>query len=153
MPSITPSAVCSEAGPRKLEVLTINNNSLDCAALRAVISRTNWVFHCVSDLPGAVQFLKKHFVPVVVCARDLEGASWNDVIDAVRQFPNPPEVLVYTDQPNAAFCLGVLDSGGFEVLAMPFDRDHVLRSVSLACRKWKDDAHALKRPRHAASAA
>jgi DNA-binding response OmpR family regulator len=153
MQCVTSSAACDAAVPSKLEILSINHDSRTCAALRSIVSRTNWVLHCVPDLAGAISFLEERFVPVVVCARDFDGASWLEVIDAVRRFPNPPEVLVYSDNMDAAFGLKVLDAGGFDVLTTPFESEQVLRSISLACRKWKDAAHTLKHYRHAASAA
>ncbi len=79
----------------KLEVLTINADQKDCAALRGLLQHTNWIFHCVPDLPQALSFLDQHFVPVVVCARKLPSGSCNDVLTAVRRFPVPPKVLVY----------------------------------------------------------
>jgi hypothetical protein len=40
----------------------------------------------------------------------------------------------------------VLSSGGYDLLPVPFNRDEVLRQISLAFRKWWDGANALKRP-------
>jgi DNA-binding NtrC family response regulator len=131
---------------RKLEVLTINNDKKDCAALRSIMGHTNWIFHCVPDISRAIQFLEKNLVPVIVCSKQLPDGTWKDVLAAVRRFPNPPDVLVYTAQPDDRLWMEVLSSGGYDLLQVPFNRDEVLRLISLASRKWWDDAFALKRP-------
>lgn len=148
------SPVCRDSADRpRLEILSINNSSRDCKALQSIVRRTNWRLHCLSDLAGAVEFLNKHFVPVVVCASDLEGASWLDVLDAMRRYPTPPEVLVYAGDLDAAFALHVLEAGGFDALSTPFESEQVLRSISLAFRKWKDSLPPKEFRRHAASVA
>ena len=131
---------------RKLEVLTINNDKKDCAALRSIMGHTNWIFHCVPDISRAIQFLEKNLVPVIVCSKQLPDGTWKDVLAAVRRFPNPPDVLVYTAQPDDRLWMDVLSSGGYDLLQVPFNRDEVLRLISLASRKWWDDANALKLP-------
>lgn len=132
---------------RKLEVLTINNDKKECAALRSIMGHTNWIFHCVPDLSSAIQFLEKNPVPVVVCSKELPGSgTWKDVIAAVHRFPNPPDVLVYTAQPDDRLWMEVLSLGGFDLLPLPFNRNEVLRLISLASRKWGVDASNLQRP-------
>jgi DNA-binding NtrC family response regulator len=132
---------------RKLEVLTINSDKKDCEALRSImVGHTNWIFHCVPSLSKAMQFLEKNLVPVIVCSKELPGGgTWKDVLAAVRRFPNPPDVLVYTAQVDDRLWLEVLSSGGYDLLQVPFNRDEVLRLISLASRKWWDDANALNR--------
>jgi DNA-binding NtrC family response regulator len=132
---------------RKLEVLAINNDKKDCEALRSImVAHTNWIFHCVPSLSKAMQFLEKNLVPVIVCSKELPGGTWKDVLAAVRRFPNQPEVLVYTAQADDRLWLEVLNSGCYDLLPVPFNRDELLRLISLASRKWWDDANALKRP-------
>ena len=131
---------------RKLEVLTINNDKKDCAALRSIMGHTNWIFHCVPDISRAIQFLEKNLVPVIVCSKQLPDGTWKDVLAAVCRFPNPPDVLVYTAQPDDRFWMEVLSSGGYDLLQIPFNPDEVLRLISLASRKWWDDANPLRRP-------
>jgi DNA-binding NtrC family response regulator len=130
---------------RKLEVLSINPDSTACVRLRAVLRHTNWIFHCSPDLPKALRFLDGHFVPVIVCARQLPSGNWEDLLAALKRFPVPPKVLVYTAECDDEFWMGVLHRGGYDVLRAPFDREIALRLISLACRQWRDEAGALKR--------
>ena len=141
---MTGSAACSQK--HKLEVLTINSDQRDCASLQSIIGHTNWTFHGVPDLSHALQFLEKNPAPVLVCCKELPGATWKDVLAAVRRFPNPPEVLVYTVHADDQLWMEVLNSGGYDLLPAPFNSDEVLRLISLAARKWWDDANIAPRP-------
>src|ERR1700719_2751395 len=107
--SMTGPVSCSRK--RKLEVLTINNNQEDCASLRSIMGHTNWIFHCVPDLSRAIQFLEKNLVPVIVCSKELPGGTWKDVLAVVRRLANPPDVVVYTAQPDDRLWMEVLSSG------------------------------------------
>lgn len=135
----SPGCGAEKTGPR-LEVLTINNEGHDCASLQSIMRHTNWIFHCVPNLAKALEFLGNHFVPVIVCSKELPDATWKDVLAAMARFPIPPKVLVYSHQANDAFWMEVLKSGAYDLLPAPFNAEEVLRLVSLACRKWKDDA-------------
>src|SRR5579863_3591801 len=128
------------ADKEKLEVLSINENPGDCAALRSIMGHTNWVFHCEPDLSRAMQFLATHFVPVVTCSKQLPGGTWEDVVAAVRRFANPPEVLVYARQADEVLWMQVLNAGAYDLLRVPFEQQEVLRVISLAYRAWKDRA-------------
>lgn len=128
-----------KTGPR-LEVLTINSEGHDCASLQSIMRHTNWAFHCAPDLAQALEFLKRRFVPVVVCSKELPDATWKDVLAAMARFPIPPKVLVYSHQADDAFWMEVLKSGAYDVLPAPFSAEEVLRLVSLACRTWNDEA-------------
>jgi DNA-binding response OmpR family regulator len=131
---------------RRLEVLTINNHKKDCASLRSIMAHTNWAFHCVPDLCTAIQFLEMNRIPVVVCPAELTNSTWKDVLAAVRRYPNPPEVLVHTARADDKLWMEVLNSGGYDLLPVPFNRNDVLRVISLAARKWHDDANGSKQP-------
>jgi DNA-binding response OmpR family regulator len=125
---------------RRVELLTISTPSKDCLALRSILLHTNWLVRWVADQYEAVLFLKEHAVPVIVCPRQLPDATWSELLDAVSQLPNPPNVLVYGDQADREFGIGVLNAGGYDLLTTPLQQDQVLRAISVACRAWHDDA-------------
>jgi len=131
----------------RLEVLTINNEDRYCVSLQSIMRHTNWVFHCVADLANAVEFLGRHFVPVIVCSKELPDGTWENVLAAVAGFPVPPKVLVYWHQADDAFWMEVLQSDAYDLLTVPFNAEEVLRLVSLARRKWKDDARMAEKAR------
>ena len=125
---------------RRVELLTISGCSKDCLSLRSILSHTNWLVHWVADRYEALLFLQEHDVPVVVCPKVLPDATWRELLGAVRQFRNPPNVLVYSEQADGDFGIEVLNAGGYDLLPTPLQQDEVLRAVSVACRAWHSDA-------------
>ena len=124
--------------PLRVEVLIIAGNRRECEELRNIFGHTNWILHCVTDLAGAKAFWGSRPVPIVVCDAELSDGTWVDVIDAGAVLAEPPEVLVCGPAMNATLGMRVFEAGGFDILSTPFDRDQVLRSISLAFRKWQD---------------
>lgn len=105
-----------------------------------MLGHTNWTLHRATDLPTALSFLEKHVVPVVLCSKELNGATWKDMLKAVERFLNPPAVLVHAVQPDDALWMEVLNSGAYDLLRTPFNAEEVLRVISLAGRRWHDEA-------------
>lgn len=125
---------------RRVELLTISGSSEDCLSLRSILSHTNWLVHWVADRYEALLFLEEHDVAVIVCSKELPDGTWSELLDGVRRIPNPPNVLVYSDQADRAFGIAVLNAGGYDWLLTPFQQDEVLRAISVACRAWHHDA-------------
>ena len=111
-----------------------------------MLGHTNWTLHHATDIPTALSFLEKHPVPVVLCSKELNGATWKDMLKAVERFPNPPAVLVHAVQADDALWMEVLTSGAYDLLRTPFITEDVLRVISLAGRKWNDEAGTARRP-------
>jgi DNA-binding NtrC family response regulator len=133
-----------------VEVLAINGRLQDCLALRSILGHTNWVIDWATDLKQAKALLERHPVPVVLCPKELPGGTWSDVLAAVSRLPNPPKVLVYASQPTDDLWNEFLNAGGYDLLPLPFDQDEVLRTISLACRQWNEEAR--RQPALAATA-
>jgi DNA-binding response OmpR family regulator len=118
----------------------ISGSSEDCLSLRSILSHTNWLVHWVADRYEALLFLQEHDVPVILCPKELPDGDWSELLDAVRCFPNPPNVLVYSDRADRRFGIAVLNAGGYDWLLTPLQQDEVLRAISMACRAWHHDA-------------
>jgi DNA-binding NtrC family response regulator len=134
--------------PQKVELLAITSRSRDCLSLQSILIHTNWLVHWVADAHEAMLFLRDHPVPVLVCREELPDATWSDLLAATHELLSPPKVLVYSDRADQNLGTEVLDAGGYDLLFTPFQRDEVLRSISLACRTWREelrrqDIHAI----------
>ena len=138
--------------PPRLEVLAIIPDGRDFAALQFImLGHTNWHLHRATDLPTALSFLETHAVPVLLCSKELNGATWKDTLKAVERFPNPPAVLVHAFQADDALWMEVLNSGGYDLLGSPLIGEEVLRVISLACRKWHDEVKISTQPQQGES--
>ena len=138
-------SAASRGRSTRLEVLAIIPDARDFASLQFImLGHTNWNLHRATDLPTALSFLAKHPVPVVLCSKELNGATWKDMLKAAERFPNPQAVLVNGVKADDGVGMEVLNSGGYDLLRSPFITEHVLRAISLAGRRWHDEARAAR---------
>jgi DNA-binding NtrC family response regulator len=66
--------------------------------------------------------------PVVICESSLPDGDWKDLLDKT------PRLIVTSPAANEALWAEVLNLGGYDVLAQPFDEQEVRRVVSSAGR-------------------
>lgn len=123
----------------RIEVLAISSRERDCQSLQSILIHTNWMIHWAPDRHEAVLFLREHPVPVVVCPEEMPDATWKDFLDDASRLAHPPKVLVYSHYAGRGLGIKVLESGGYDLLSTPLERDEVLRGISLACRAWRDE--------------
>jgi len=124
---------------QRVELLAVGAGSKDCQSLQSILSHTNWLVHWVADQHEALLFLEEYPVPVLLCPALLPDAAWSDLLHAIQVHPAPPKVLVYSSSTDSTLGCKVLEAGGYDLLATPFDRDQVLRTISLACRTWREE--------------
>jgi hypothetical protein len=79
-------------------------------------------------------------VPVIVCECDFRGGNWKLLLDKVRMLPRPPRLIVASRFADERLWAEVLNLGGHDVLATPFDADEVHRVVSYAVDSWHLEA-------------
>lgn len=82
----------------------------------------------------APRLLHKTSVQVVICERDLPDGSWRDVLESTAGLQDPPAVIVTSRLADDRLWLEVLNAGGYDVLAKPWDRREARRTITLARR-------------------
>lgn len=102
------------------------------AALRQVFDQSNWSILPVSGCGEAVDYLGANDISVVICERDLPDGDWRLVLNRLDSLPNAPTLIVTSRQANHELWAEVLNLGGYDVLAQPFDAQEVSRVVCLA---------------------
>lgn len=75
---------------------------------------------------------------VVLCERDLPDGDWRDVLGLALDLPHPAAVIVTCRQADEHLWAEVLNLGGYDVLAKPFDEREVGRSLALAWARWTE---------------
>lgn len=73
---------------------------------------------------------------VIVCERQLPDGDWRDVLALALDLPHPPAVIVTCRHADEYLWAEVLNLGGYDVLAKPFDEREVIRSLGLAWARW-----------------
>jgi len=121
-----------------VSVLSVSPSPETHARLRGIFGHTNWTLQEARGLHDALEFLQAHRTPVLICERKLPDGSWQDMAREILHMPNPPNLIVTAPDADDSLWSDVLDRGGYDVLARPFDSTEVTRIVSLAWRTWKE---------------
>ncbi len=129
---------------RTVTVLDVSPYDADHTTLQQIFSHSNWKLHITRTCSEAVTLLKKRLIPVVVCERDLPDGSWRDILERTARATNPREVMVSSRLGDERLWSEVLNLGGYNVIAKPFQESEVFRDVSLAWLHWKNRAERIR---------
>ena len=117
-------------------VLSVTPYEEDQLGLQNIISHSKWRLYEADRLESALAVMHEHKVGVVLSEKDLPPHSWTDMLQAIHHFQDAPAVIVASRLADDRLWAEALNLGAYDVLAKPFDRDEVLRSVSLAWLNW-----------------
>ena len=117
-------------------ILSVTPYEEDRFWLQNIISHSKWILYGADCLESAPTFLHQQEVGVVLSEKDLPPHSWIDILDVIHYMRDAPALIVTSRLADERFWAEVLTLGAYDVLAKPFDRDEVLRSVSLAWLNW-----------------
>jgi DNA-binding NtrC family response regulator len=121
-----------------LTVLTVSPLDADHSSLQAIIGDSTSVQYTARELVSALVLLQQHDIAVVLCERDLLPGSYIDVLDHINCLPNAPSLIVTSRLADERLWAEALNLGAWDVLAKPFDRNELFRSVQSAWRHWRD---------------
>jgi len=131
----------SEVNPSAtLTILSVSPIEQDHSALQAIVGHSTWSLLKASDLHSAVGLLKRGDVAVLLAERDLRDGNWIDVLEYTVTLPSAPSVIVTSRHADDRLWAEALNRGAWDVLAKPFDRSEVIRSVKSGWQHW----HGLK---------
>jgi DNA-binding NtrC family response regulator len=94
---------------------------------------------CREDQVFLKQILCNDRMPVVICESCLPDGNWKDILSQVAVLPDAPRLIVTSREPDESLWAEVLNMGGYDVLATPFEKDEVIRAVSWAWQSWEDE--------------
>lgn len=100
--------------------------------LASILRSCRWTVYEATDLHEAVALLREQSVRVVI----VEG-DWRTMLDHTSLCSAPPSVIVTAPFADEALWAEVLNLGGFDVLAQPFDATEVSR-IAHAAMRWAD---------------
>lgn len=121
-------------------VLSVGSMEEDHAGLTDIFSHSQWSLCPQSQweletswsLDTALPILRQKQVPIVICERDLEGASWKALLEQTALMPDPPYLIVASRLADEYLWAEALNLGAYDVLAKPFEAAEVLRVLSSA---------------------
>jgi DNA-binding NtrC family response regulator len=124
-----------------LTVLSVSPLEEDQLSLEAIVGHSTWRLFKADHIPSALTFLRQHKIAVVLCERDLQPGTWIDLLENIRHLPHPPSLIVASRLADDRLWAEALNLGAWDVLAKPFDRTEVIRSVKSGWQHWHNQTH------------
>ena len=104
---------------------------------RSVFSEFQWPAERAKNCRDAIPRISRDLHRVIVSEKDLPDGNWKDILEAAAAREHPPLLIVTSRLADEYLWAEVLNLGGYDVLAKPFDHDEVRRTVSLAWQHWE----------------
>ena len=121
------------SNPREpASVLLVSPLVEDHVSLQHIFDRSNWLFRKVSTCREALAHACQYDTAVVICERDLPDGDWKLMMSRFESLPLRPNLIVTSRLADDLLWAEVLNLGGYDVLAQPFDSAEVCRVVFLA---------------------
>jgi DNA-binding response OmpR family regulator len=127
----------------EVTVLSVSPLDEDHSSLQTIIGHSTWKLFTAHGLLSTPALLRQHEVSGVLCERELLPGTWIDVLEHIRALPQAPSLIVTSRLADDHLWVEALNLGAWDVLAKPFDRTEVIRSVKSAWQRWHDQATAV----------
>jgi DNA-binding NtrC family response regulator len=135
-----------------VNVIAILPSPEDQSSLKEIFRHSKWNLQHVEALGHARLSIDEPSAGVVISDERLPDGSWRDVLGELRCRSVEPLLIVVSRLADERLWADVLNRGGFDVLATPFEAQEVTRSVSLAWQQWRHKlAHTKERSMRAGS--
>ena len=134
-----------------VKILSVSPQEEDYRYLQSIADPSAWLLLQADGVTAARSLLRQHDVSVVLCERDLAPGSWIDLLDTIRLIPHSPSLIVTSRMADERLWAEALNLGAWDVLAKPFDRVEVLRTVAVAWQHRQDGQRASRAAMKAAS--
>jgi DNA-binding NtrC family response regulator len=121
-----------------VRVLALLRTHEDQASLNEIFWHSNWNLHFVEGLRQARVMIQELAPGVVISDCRLPDGGWQDVLCELQRRELEAPLIVASRLADEGLWGEVLNLGGYDVLATPFQAQEVVRSVSLAWRHWRE---------------
>jgi DNA-binding response OmpR family regulator len=102
-------------------------------ALRQCFSRIGCRIVSADTCTRARRLLHRSDISVVICAANLPDGNWRNVLHSAAQSPREPAFIVTSPCADEYLWAEVLNLGGFDVIAQPFDPEELYYVLTSAC--------------------
>ena len=116
--------------------LLVSPFSEDYQPLSQIFLDKGWALHLTYTLGSALALLRDRPIPVVIAERALPIGDWKDLFAALQLLPHHPLLIVTSRLADDHLWAEVLNLGGHDVLAKPFQAAEVQWSLEGAWRIW-----------------
>ncbi|HUK16090.1 MAG TPA: response regulator [Bryobacteraceae bacterium] len=119
-----------------VSALMVGEYENDRMLVHDVFRKLGWRLSEACDRRRAMDYLGRHPVQVVLAESATPRWNWRRVLRDLRQLNRPPQLIVTSRSADDLLWAEVLNVGGYDVLARPFQVDEVERVVAAARRHF-----------------
>jgi DNA-binding NtrC family response regulator len=138
--------VCDRV-PALKPVLLASGRDEDYQTLQALLKDTKWSVARALSRNDASRFCEGAVNPVVLVDRHFQGAHWQSTVASILGPDASTCVILISDVSDPYLWNELVQQGGFDVLARPFERPELLRTLAFAQRHSTADWPSLPLPR------
>lgn len=119
-----------------VSALMVGEYDSDRMLVHDLFRKLGWRLFEARDRRRAMDYLDRHPVQVVLADSGTSRWNWTRVLNDLRRLAHPPQLIVTSRMADDSLWAAVLNMGGYDVLARPFESDEVERVVASARRHY-----------------
>jgi DNA-binding response OmpR family regulator len=121
---------------KDVSALLVGEYESDRFLVCEVFKKLGWKLLEARDRRRAMQYLERNQVQVVITKTDVPDWSWRRVLNDLRRLTKPPQLIVTSRTADESLWAEVLNVGGYDVMAQPFEPYEVERVIASAHRHF-----------------
>jgi DNA-binding NtrC family response regulator len=129
-----------------MPVLLASERGDDYLTLQALLHNTKWSVARALSWGEASSFCGRVVNPVVLVDRHFQGSDWRSTFSSLLNPTANCCLILLSDVSDPYLWNELVQHGGFDVLARPFDRSQVLRTLAFAQKHCEGDWPPLHSP-------
>lgn len=133
------------APENSVSALLVGQYDTDRLLVRDVFRNSGWRLFEARDRRQAWRILTESLIQVVITESSLPKGNWKHLLSDLRRLPRAPQLVVTSRIADDRLWSEVLNLGGYDVLARPFEAEELLRVVEAAGRAfWRRPNEAVR---------
>ena len=130
-----------------MPVLLASGRDDDYQALQAIFHNTKWSMVRALSWNEVSSFCERMVNPVVLIDRHFQSSNWRSTVSSLLNPPANRSLILLSDVSDPYLWNELVQHGGFDVIARPFERSEVLRTLAFAQRHYESGWPSLHTPR------
>jgi DNA-binding NtrC family response regulator len=119
----------------KITLLAVSNEPEDPDTLAKILGDAKCKIRTARGCREALKALAEEWPSVIACDRELPDGTWRDLMSLLHAVKAaPPPLVVMSRHADERLWAEVLNLGGYDVIAKPFDTFEVSRVMNMAYR-------------------
>ncbi len=113
-------------------VLVIASAGDEFAIIENLFADCGWPRLATSSIQEGIRLIHDNSPQLVICDDKMEDGDWNVILDVTIKERNPPYLIVASRLADDRLWAEVLNRGGYDLLAKPYEPSEVIRVVGTA---------------------